>query len=355
MNTKIIILIASIFFFYNNTLTAQHEVHSEAESCCAKTECHSNAPDGVAPVGIMADHTHHKKGLMFSYRLMNMQMDGNLSGTSDISNAAIFSKYMLAPENMSMQMHMIGAMYGLTNKITLTAMMGYQRNEMSMLMMNGNEHQHESDGIGDLKLGAIVGLWKNKNHSINANAGLNIPTGNIGVTEMNHLAHQGHEAGMETVMPYPMRLGSGTYDVVLGATYLGKWNRFSLGFQTANILRTGENSRDYRLGNNYRLNTWGAYRVNNWCSFSLRAEGLQVAKMEGEDTELMKMMSPTNNPVNFGKAMLYGYGGMNIYFAKFWHGMHLGAEFGLPFYQDVEGIQMKENNVFTVGLRFDVL
>ena len=357
MKKNVILILLSFFFLYNNTITAQEECKSAEKFCCPESHCNSSAPDGVAPIGVMSDHTHHKKGLMFSYRFMNMNMSGNLSGSSDISNQEIFSNYMLAPDDMNMQMHMVGAMYGLSDKITLMAMMNIHQNKMNMNMMNGSEHQHSSQGIGDLKISAIVNAWKNNKHSINVNAGVSLPTGNVGITEMNHLMHQGggHEHGMETVMPYPMRLGSGTYDALLGATYLAKWNKFSFGLQSQNIIRTGENDRDYSLGNQYTINTWGAYRINNWMSISLRGEGVELGSIDGKDIDLMAMMSPTNNVMNSGQDLIRGYGGVNLYFKDFWNGLHIGTEFGMPIYQNVEGVQMNESNVFSVGVRFDVL
>ena len=356
INSKIIILTIISFFFLSNQAIAQCESHSEeGESCCVQTCCASKAPDGVAPVGVMSDHIHHKKGLMFSYRLMHMNMSGNLSGTNEIANPDVFSNYMMAPDEMFMQMHMFGAMYGLSDRVTLMAMMNVNRNEMSMNMMNGTEHTHNSSGIGDLKLSSILSVWKNNRHSFNANLGISIPTGNIGITEMVHMMHNGHEHMVESVMPYPMRLGSGTFDAMVGVTYLAKWNKISFGAQTSNTIRTGENDRGYRLGNNYAINTWGAYRVNSWMSVSLRGEGVKVGSIEGKDDELMAMMSPPNNAANSGQDLIRAHAGVNLYFADFWKGLHIGTEFGVPVYQNVEGVQMKQQNVFTVGVRFDVL
>ena len=110
-----------LFFAYQ--LNAQcthggdHECVDEKASCCSMKSWDAHRPDGNAPIGVMADHYHHKGGAMISYRYMNMNMNGNLKGTYDISDASIYQYYMSAPQDMNMQMHMLGAMYTPANKI----------------------------------------------------------------------------------------------------------------------------------------------------------------------------------------------------------------------------------------------
>ena len=63
----------------------------------------SNRPDGHAPISVMADHYHGKGGWMFSYRLMNMNMESLLSGADAISNTnAHDAGYMVTPLKMPM-------------------------------------------------------------------------------------------------------------------------------------------------------------------------------------------------------------------------------------------------------------
>ena len=71
----------------------------------------ANRADGHAPAGVMGDHTHHKGEWMVSYRYMYMDMQDNINSTSLITAAAIHDMYMVAPEKMRMQMHMIGLMH----------------------------------------------------------------------------------------------------------------------------------------------------------------------------------------------------------------------------------------------------
>ena len=52
-------------------------------------------------------------------------------GTTDLSSQDIFNLgFPVAPTSMTMEMHMLGLMYGLTEKLTLSLMGNYMENEM---------------------------------------------------------------------------------------------------------------------------------------------------------------------------------------------------------------------------------
>lgn len=89
-------------------------------------------PDSHAPIGVMGDHTHQQGELMLSYRFMHMNMQGNRNDTSSQSPEDIvtsepnrFSNPPMQPPNlrvvpteMTMDMHMLGAMYAPNDRIT---------------------------------------------------------------------------------------------------------------------------------------------------------------------------------------------------------------------------------------------
>ena len=325
---------------------------NSTSSCCSADGYVSHRPDGQAPIGVMGDHYHHKGGLMFSYRYMNMSMDGNRAGSNEVNDMVIFQNYMLAPQTMSMQMHMPGIMYAPAKRLTFMLMSNYLINEMNLAGMDGTQHYHQTKGIGDTRVSAVLGFWKAKKQSLHLNAGLNIPTGSITESESGHMHHEGHQM---TKMPYPMQLGSGTWDALFGLTYLGQKPQFSWGIQALGTFRTGENSEGYRLGNQYRLNSWIAYKLNDLISFSFRTTGISTEKITGSDAELMPMMAPTTNAMNFGGEQINGNFGINFYvpFGTM-KGLRIGAEYGLPFYQNVNGIQMNQSHFLTAGLKYSL-
>ncbi len=348
-----LLLIAFVAFHLKAQCThdGDHECIDEKASCCS-TAWDSKRPDANAPIGIMADHYHHKGGVMVSYRYMNMNMNGNIKGTSDISNAALYQYYMMAPQDMNMQMHMVGVMYSPANKITLAAMTNYQINEMNAIIMGGEEHYHASSGLGDTKVNAITGIWKNKRMALNINGGFSIPTGDIDQSSDEPMEHMGMTMSK---YPYRMQLGSGTWDVLLGATYLAKSDRFSFGAQASSVIRTGENSNGYRFGNLYQLTGWGAYKTTNWLSFSIRGAGILETEMTGNDPDLEAIMSPNSDSKNFGGKFITTFAGFNIFIPSgTFSGLSIGFEYGFPIYQNVNGIQMKQAGTLNAGIKYSL-
>jgi hypothetical protein len=87
-----------------------------AVTCIAEDEMWSGArPDGHAPIGMMADHTHHAGGFMLTYKYMYMSMDGMRNGTHGVSSQQVLDQFMVTPTDMDMQMHMFGIMYAPTD------------------------------------------------------------------------------------------------------------------------------------------------------------------------------------------------------------------------------------------------
>ena len=79
-------------------------------------------PDGHAPISVMGDHMHEMGEWMVSYRYMSMEMEDLLSGSSSVtSNSQLGTMMMpgdfdMVPTKMTMDMHMFGTMYAISNK-----------------------------------------------------------------------------------------------------------------------------------------------------------------------------------------------------------------------------------------------
>lgn len=312
----------------------------------------SGRADGHAPIGVMGDHVHHKGEWMVSYRFMNMAMDGNLSGSESIDNDAIHSDYMVAPQDMSMNMHMFGVMYAPSDKLTFMLMANVLDNEMNLLtrpMMGSQNFETESSGLGDLKIGALYQLFNSNRRTMHLNLGVSIPTGSLTKTGVTPMSDPN-----EVRLGYYMQLGSGTYDVSLGATYLKQYDVMSYGAQTSYLVRTGENEEGYTLGNKFNATFWTAYGFSKSVSASIRLNYNDVDSIEGADAAFMNpMMATVFDATNSGKQQLDLSVGANYAFLKGGlKGMRLEGEFGVPVYQNVEGIQMDSQYVFTLGLQY---
>lgn len=305
-------------------------------------------PDGHAPISVMGDHTHGKGEWMVSYRYMYMNMDELKQDSDDASFDDALENYMVTPISMPMNMHMVGAMFAPSDKITLMAMFNYLSMEMDHITRMGTTFTTEASGFGDIQLSALYRFFNQNRQGIHAQIGFSIPTGSITESDVTPAS-----APNEVELPYPMQVGSGTFDANLAVTYLGQSEAVSWGGQLRAILRFGENDRDFRYGNRQSLNGWFAVKATDWLSFSTRLEALVVGEIDGEDPNLNPMMVITADTANSGGNFLNGGIGFNVYVPSgALKNLRFGFEFAAPLYQDLNGIQLKTKETFTLGTQY---
>lgn len=313
-------------------------------------------PDAHAPIGVMGDHLHTKGGFMVSLRYMNMMMEGNKSGTDNISDADIYNSFMVAPQEMTMEMYMLGIMYAPSDNVTIMLMQNFAKNNMDLtarMMMGGmtmlRDFSTESSGFGDLKLGALINIYNNHESSLHINSGVNIPVGDI--------ENRGDTPMITDIkLPYAMQLGSGTFDMTIGGTFKENCENNSWGLQLLSTFRTGENSEGYRFGDLHKLNVWWAYKMSSIFSFSGRLSGTTQGTIKGIDAELNPMMVTTADTNNYGGDFVRGFLGLNIGFpmSSSLHDFRFGLEAGAPFYENYNGIQMDEGLTLNFGIKYSI-
>ena len=327
----------------------------ENSSFGANTHNH-HMPDAHAPIGVMGDHLHSKGSFMVSFRYMDMTMKENKMGTNNISNTEIHNNYMVAPNEMEMKMQMLGFMYAPSDNITLMLMQNFIKKNMSStakMMMGGMDMMEDfstkSSGLGDMKLSALINLFNNHKTSLHINSSINIPVGEITAKDDTPMMN-------DAKLPYVMQLGSGTLDITLGTTYKENYANTSWGTQFLSIIRTGKNTENYRLGNIYQLNIWGAYNFKEYISFSGRILGVFQNKITGLDEDLNPMMVPAANINNYGGEKIKAFVGMNIAFPKesIFKNIRFGVEAGAPIYEYYNGIQMNENLTLNFGVKYSI-
>lgn len=297
-------------------------------------------------------HTHPAGMWMLSYQYMHMAMDGLRDGTSDVESDSVGYKrgseyeYMMIPTAMTMDMHMLMAMYGVTDSWTVMLMPSYVQTKMDMIMdmgpmMGRSEYDPMStDGLGDTEVRAAYKV----NERLTASLGLSLPTGSIEETV----------ASMRRTFraPYDMQLGSGTYDLKPALTYNAlsgdaKWN---WGAQATYTWRTAENDNGWRYGDSLKLNGW-LQRAFGPAAGWLRLAYGNTGSIRGEDREIAALQSwspmPDADPDNYGGTRVDGAVGASCVLGP----VSLGLEFGVPLYQDLNGLQMKADWFTTAGIQ----
>ena len=127
---------------------------------------------------------------------------------------------------MPMNMHMIGVMYAPTDKLTLMAMLPVVDTYMVHATRSGGAFRTESRGVGDVSVNALYKLGDFGAQRTHLNLGVRLPSGSIEKQDVTPVS-----APAETRLPYPMQLGSGTFDITPGLTYLTQAENWSGGAQ----------------------------------------------------------------------------------------------------------------------------
>jgi len=329
--------------------------------------------DDHAPIGVMGDHMHKQGEWMASYRFMHMDMEGNRIGDREVSPEEIVTtvpnrffgqvpppigaaqNLRVVPTQMTMQMHMLGLMYAPSNSITLMGMLNIVEKEMDHITFLGLDGTNvkgtfttRSEGIGDTTLGALIRVYEQGNTDIHLNAGISLPTGSIRERD-NALRPVPNEPKVDQRLPYSMQLGTGTYDLLPGITYMSRAGDLSWGAQYKARIHLGENDEDYTWGDKHTVTGWLAYQFAPWVSASFRGSYQTQQSIDGIDDEIVAPIQ-TANPDFFGGDKLELYGGVNLVGQSDWlRGHRLAIEAGAPVYQDLNGPQMETDWTLTVG------
>ncbi|UII25469.1 hypothetical protein LVD15_19490 [Fulvivirga maritima] len=323
-------------------------------------------PNAHAPLGVMGDHAHNKGEWMVSYRYMHMTMDGNRNGTDDLDDSFIATTVpnrfsgmdmmpptlRVVPQDMTMDMHMLGVMYAPTDKLTLMAMVPYVVRDMTLTTYQGGmgsevlgNFNTSSSGLGDVKISGIYKITS----AFRGTLGVSIPTGSVEETD-EVLTPMNMRNEMR--LPYAMQNGTGTWDLLPGLTYSKSSEQTGYGVQAKAILPLADNSEGYKRGNRVEATAWGSYNIKRWVSFSLRAQYAHEADIDGIDDEIMAPVQ-TANPDYYGGSWINGFTGLNfIGQSGIVKNHRLAVEWGAPFYQDLNGPQMKAKSTLIIGWQY---
>jgi hypothetical protein len=303
---------------------------------------HGARPDAHAPIGVMGEHAHPRGEWMFSYRYMQMVMRGQRDGTSSEGASDVFARgFVVSPKWMRMEMHMLGLMYAPTDSLTLMTMLPLVRLEMDHVTAMGGRFTTNSDGLGDVGLSGIYRLARWSDHELLLNAGVTAPTGTTTAKDDTPMGR--------IRLPYPMQLGSGTWDLLPGLTLNGRAGSWSYGAQTRATLRLGRNRHDYRLGNRLMLTSWLARRLLPELSGSLRVQAESWGNIRGQDDAINPDVAPTGDPKRRAGSRVDVLVGLNWVFHRWLPGHRLAIEYGLPVYQRLDGPQLETRWRLVVG------
>ena len=321
--------------------------------------------DSHAPIGVMADHMHGKGEWMLSYRYQYMDMKDNLIGETEVSPDYIVTNVAnrfsppatlrVVPIQMTMDMHMFGAMYAPTDWLTLMFMGMYMDKSMDHITYAGatgttvrGTFNTKSSGLGDTKITGMFRLYKDSMHKVHLNAGISLPTGDTEEVD-DVLAPTGATPTLR--LPYAMQLGTGTYDFLPGVTYTGTYNQFNWGAQYSGVIHTGSHN-GYTWGDKHELTSWISYLWRPWLSTSTRIAYKHESQIDGFDT-LITAPVQTADPGNYGgDTVMWSFGFNLAGQSGAIRGHRLAFEAGIPIHQDLNGPQLETDLILTAGWQY---
>ncbi len=305
-------------------------------------DMHTNHAD-LAPAGVMFNHALAKSGdFMLGYRYMSSEQAGNvLQGSDAVSLDTVRliacgnQECQVAPNKMTMNMHMLEFMYAWNNKLTLMVMPQWMDMQMNLTPLTedtgsghghgGDVHNHQTGGLGDTGVHALFKLLDRPEHQVNVGLGLSAPTGDVGI-ELRKTATNPDPSGQR--IHYGMQLGSGTWDFIPTLTYVGSAERFFWGAQLTGTKRLeSRNKSGYRLGDHYQSSIWGGYKFTRRLAATMRGIYTRQGAIQGRYPASTEIDPNTGEPYvpqhvgPFDQPASYG--------GKFWD-LGLGVSFTVP-------------------------
>jgi hypothetical protein len=250
----------------------------------------------------------------------------------------------MAPTEMSVQMNMFHAMYGVTDAFNIMVMGSWVNKSMTMLTYAGmkgatplGSSTATTEGWSDTAVSGLFRLYQDSIHHVHLNVGVSLPTGDI-KEQVTMLSPMNQYMTMRA--NYGMQLGTGSYDGLYGLTYAGKLNGWSWGVVYRGRAAFGDNSQGYHWGPSNEVTVWSGYEVAEGLNFTARAAAAAWDRVHGYDPQISGPMQG-NDPYYYGGQRIKLLGGLE-YIARSWGlpPIRFAVEAGAPVYQHLNGPQM---------------
>jgi hypothetical protein len=314
--------------------------------------------------GLMNEHMHDGGEVMVGLRFERFRYSGaNRAGTDAIADPAIVAAgYSARAQAMTMDMVMLDLMFAPTDNLTLMMMPHYMWHRMDMLGIDpaggagggshtghgaghaipfGEVHSHSTEGFGDTLVSASYRLARRQGFGAHATLGVWVPTG----------ASDRKDADGRFVH-YGMQPGSGTWDLEPSLTLTGRSGGVGWGAQAGYRWRTREhNGSGFAFGDKARATGWASYLLGTDVVATARLEYVHEGKVLGHYNGSHNHAAPPDRQENYGGDTVTAGLGLNwLLPVASARRPQLGAEFAVPLYQNLNGIQAPQDFRFSLAL-----
>lgn len=304
----------------------------------------SKRPDAQAPLGVVGGQMLERGQFDIGYRFSQATYRGVWFGKDSLPVSTTLEFYEVAPVTLENLTHTLGVAYAPLADVTLFARMNYSQRSRSHLDNDGVYYVVDSNQLGDLEVAGLFNVLPAGPVRAHLQLGALIPTG-------QHDALAMAKSNTEEAQPYDMRAGAGTFAFAPGLTLLAQNQWGTVGLQGKGLIYIGTNSAEFRRGNEFEVNGWGAYRINRYFSVSGRVAYTKWDRIHGEDPALDPFRDPGNDGYFMKGSRTDIPVGLNLYMpegARF-GGQRLSVEYGYPISRNYDGPQLGARRTLLLG------
>jgi hypothetical protein len=281
-----------------------------------------------------------------SYRFRQQSFDGLREGRDDFSSSELDGSFDRIPEEMTWTTHTLDLAWGVREQTTLWASLPFVEKELESHTSGGASYDSSSDGVGDV----IVGLTRQMHETARGgqllvHLGLGLPTGST--DEEDDVPGAGSQR-----LPYPMQIGTGTYQLHPGAYWIQSCERWSWGAGARWRVHLDRNDEGYAPGDTTLVQAWASRDLGPDLVGSLRLEYYGWGDTHGEDDELDPDVDPLNDPHRQGGDRIDVAAGVAWEMGGARRANRLEVDFGVPVDEWLDGPQLSTEWFVTAGWRF---
>jgi hypothetical protein len=285
----------------------------------------------------------------FNFIYKRSKLSGYLDGDDKISNDEVYfdgneprtdDNYPILPTTITQESYIANISYYLAAEQSISISLPYivQSTDHISLVPGYDDFNISSDGIGDITVNFTTLLQRWDNEKLSLSIGLSLPTGSI-----DEKGDTPRALG-DQQLPYTMQLGSGTWDLPVGLSYISDENSYLWGANLFAKIRSGKNDRDYRVGNRFAASLWGKWNVSHAFHPIMKVVFQDWGEIIGQDNEITVPNPQFPYPAGITKPSNYGGKKVSVVIGAdiMIYSKGFTIEIGKPIYQDLNGIQTKE-------------
>lgn len=336
-----------------------------SESVKKKEQTQSPSPGPAAPpapppgpIGVFGVDMPAAGKLTFSITPTIGNLSGIKMGTRTVSNEYIVSTVpfflnptqpvRIVPQNIAYRTQILALSYGVTKDLCVVLNAGAVEKSLEALVYQGARgirplarNYPGIESLSDFSLSGVYRVYQDDVHRVQVSLGFTFPTGTNRGTFNDFILPNGTVQNIRGF--YGMQAGTGTFDILPGVVYAGYLGQWSWGASYRGRFPLGPNPQGYLWGDLHELNGWGGYTWIPGLTTTFRASASLQGPIRGWDPEIRGAAVPAN-PLFYGGQRVELFGGGTIS-GKFigYDNWTLGAEVGLPVYQNLNGPQIMKN------------